>query len=81
MSTPAGPDAYATLIGLVLGHQGGWDEVALVVGPLAIVGGLLWVANRRVAAQLGQDGDQQRRDGGDGDEPGRGREQRGRSTP
>ena len=36
----------------VLAHQGGWDEILLVVGPLAIVAGLLWVANRRVSAQL-----------------------------
>lgn len=50
----------ATLFGLVsdptgartLAHQGGWDEVLLVVGPLAAVAGLLWMANRRVSAQL-----------------------------
>lgn len=37
---------------LVLAHQGGWDEILLVVGPLAVVGLLLWLANRRVSAQL-----------------------------
>ena len=36
----------------LLGHQGGWDEILLVVGPLALVAGLLWLANRRVSAQL-----------------------------
>ena len=36
----------------VLGHQGGWDEILLVVGPLAVVAGLLWLANKRVSAQL-----------------------------
>ena len=32
----------------VLGHQGGWDEILLIVGPMAIVAGLLVLANRRV---------------------------------
>lgn len=31
----------------VLAHQGGWDEILLVAGPIAILGGLLWLANRR----------------------------------
>lgn len=37
---------------MMLAHQGGWDEILLVVGPLAVVAGLLWVANKRVSAQL-----------------------------
>lgn len=36
----------------MLAHQGGWDEILLVVGPLALIGVLLWLANKRVAAQL-----------------------------
>lgn len=32
----------------VLAHQGGWDEILLVLGPIAVVGGLLWLARRRV---------------------------------
>jgi hypothetical protein len=36
----------------MLAHQGGWDEMLLVVGPLALVGAALWIANKRVAAQL-----------------------------
>lgn len=35
----------------LLAHQGGWDEILLIVGPLAVVGIALWVANRR-AGQL-----------------------------
>jgi hypothetical protein len=31
-----------------LAHQGGWDEILLVVGPMALVAGLLWLAKRRV---------------------------------
>ncbi len=36
----------------LLAHQGGWDEALLVGLPLALIGLLLWVANRRVSAQL-----------------------------
>lgn len=36
----------------IIAHQGGWDEILMVVGPLLVVGGALWVANRRVASQL-----------------------------
>lgn len=32
----------------VLAHQGGWDEILLVLGPIALVGGLLWLAKRRI---------------------------------
>lgn len=39
---------------LPLGHQGGWDEILLVVAPLLLIGLLLYVANRRVNAQLEQ---------------------------
>jgi hypothetical protein len=32
----------------VLAHQGGWDEILLVVAPIVVVGALLWIAKRRV---------------------------------
>ncbi len=32
---------------LLTAHQGGWDEILLVAGPLAIIAGLLWLADRR----------------------------------
>jgi cyanate permease len=32
----------------LLAHQGGWDEILLVVGPMAVVAGLLWLAKRRL---------------------------------
>ncbi len=41
-------------------HQGGWDEVLLVVAPLALIGGLLWLANRRVSAQLDRELDNEK---------------------
>jgi len=31
----------------LLAHQGGWDEIGLVAVTLAVVAGLLWVADRR----------------------------------
>ena len=34
-------------LGDILAHQGGWDEIALVAGPIVVLGGILWLANRR----------------------------------
>lgn len=44
-------------------HQGGWDEILLVAGPLAVIGGALWLANKRVSSQL--DGSKPPGDNGD----------------
>ena len=38
----------------LLAHQGGWDEILLVVGPIALLGGLLRLANKR-ADRLGEE--------------------------
>ncbi len=53
------PQSTSTVAGLFLplAHQGGWDEVLLVVAPLALIGLLLYVANRRVNAKLQQAGE------------------------
>ena len=32
----------------IVAHQGGWDEILLVVGPMAVVAGLLLLAKRRL---------------------------------
>ncbi|MAT62884.1 MAG: hypothetical protein VYB02_04040 [Actinomycetota bacterium] len=32
---------------LLLGHQGGWDEILLVLAPLSLIAWLLWAANRK----------------------------------
>jgi hypothetical protein len=40
----------------VLAHQGGWDEILLIVGPMALVVALLWLAKRRVTAAPRPDG-------------------------
>jgi len=31
----------------LLAHQGGWDEILLVAGPMLLLAGLLRVANKR----------------------------------
>jgi hypothetical protein len=33
---------------MLLAHQGGWDEILLVAGPVLVIIGLLAVAKRRV---------------------------------
>ncbi len=34
----------------MIAHQGGWDEILLVLGPIAVIIGLLMLARRRVDA-------------------------------
>ena len=31
----------------IIGHQGGWDEILMVVAPIAIIWAVLAVANKR----------------------------------
>lgn len=63
--------ALDTLNAAVLAHQGGWDEMLMVVVPVGAFAGLLYVANRR-ASKL------DRRPSQDGDpEPGAERTHRG----
>ncbi|MBQ91136.1 MAG: hypothetical protein CL441_06905 [Acidimicrobiaceae bacterium] len=49
---------------LLLAHQGGWDEILMVAGPLALLAWLLWLADRRARRmQSGSDeGDPARTD-------------------
>ena len=37
----------AARVGMVLAHQGGWDELVLVAVPMVALAGLLWLARRR----------------------------------
>lgn len=37
---------------LVLAHQGGWDEILLILTPISLFAGLLWIANRRANAEI-----------------------------
>ena len=47
----------------VLAHQGGWDEALMVLVPLLVFVGLLWLASRR--APDGDDGSSDAAAGGD----------------
>lgn len=38
------------MTGLLLAHQGGWDEILMVLAPIAVFAGLLAIANRRASA-------------------------------
>jgi len=40
--------AVSATIPVLFAHQGGWDEVLLIGGPIVIIMGLLWLAKRRV---------------------------------
>jgi hypothetical protein len=38
------------VIAAILGHQGGWDEALMVLVPIGVFVGLLWLANKRAKA-------------------------------
>jgi hypothetical protein len=46
----------------VLAHQGGWDEILLVLAPLSLFALLLYVANRRADRLLERDEDPEQGD-------------------
>jgi hypothetical protein len=39
----------------VLAHQGGWDEVLLVLAPVGVFAFLLYLANRRAGRLVDED--------------------------
>ena len=46
---PLGPyHAGMHALPAVLAHQGGWDELLLVIGPIVVIVGILAVVKRRV---------------------------------
>ena len=40
---------------VVLAHQGGWDEMLMVLGPILLIAGLLKLAKHRVDARRAPD--------------------------
>lgn len=40
----------STQVGVVLAHQGGWDEALFAIVPLAVVAGLIFMGARRARA-------------------------------
>jgi hypothetical protein len=41
-------------VALVIAHQGGWDEMMLVAGPIVVIIALLALVKRRVEHSAGQ---------------------------
>ncbi len=39
---------------MLLGHQGGWDEVLFVAGPMLVVAVVLAIANRRATREAAE---------------------------
>lgn len=57
-TTTAPPSPSRGVAAALLAHEGGWDEILLVAGPIVVLGALLWLANRRadrMAAERGDD--------------------------
>lgn len=38
----------------MLAHQGGWDEILLVAGPIVVIVLVLWQATRRADRQVAE---------------------------
>lgn len=38
----------------LVAHQGGWDEILMVAGPLLVFAGVLFLANRRANLKLAE---------------------------
>jgi hypothetical protein len=55
---------------VIVAHQGGWDEVLLIGGPIIIIAGLLILAKKRVDSALpdSQDSESSLNGGADGGE-------------
>ena len=34
---------------MIYAHQGGWDEILLVAGPIGVIVWLLWLADKRAS--------------------------------
>ncbi|MBA2281325.1 MAG: hypothetical protein H0W25_08860 [Acidimicrobiia bacterium] len=49
--------AETALATTALAHQGGWDEVLLVLAPIGLFSLLLYIANRRAAQLVDEDED------------------------
>jgi hypothetical protein len=42
---------YDGAMSVILAHQGGWDEMLMVLGPILLIAGLLRLAKHRVEAR------------------------------
>jgi hypothetical protein len=62
-----GVNVAASATPILLAHQGGWDEILLIAGPIVVIMGLLWLAKRRVDHAASIHGPGGERGGADGD--------------
>jgi len=46
------PSLTGVVLVSILAHEGGWDEILLVAGPIVVIVGLLALVKRRVDAQM-----------------------------
>jgi len=51
-----------------IAHQGGWDEILMVAGPLLVFGAVLYLANQRANAKLAEAAAEQAQATGDSDD-------------
>lgn len=58
-----GRDQNGVMVALLLAHQGGWDEIVLVAGPIVVIAGLLALANKRAKAVLAASSEDSGEDG------------------
>lgn len=42
------------IICTLVAHQGGWDEILLVAGPIAVILGLLAIVKRRIDSRIAE---------------------------
>ncbi|MEZ5218972.1 MAG: hypothetical protein R2705_12235 [Ilumatobacteraceae bacterium] len=54
------PRTPVPMAALVLAHQGGWDELMLVLAPILVIGALILVVQRRADAAAAQEAQSQR---------------------
>ena len=55
VSTPRDDPAHPVSAVAILAHQGGWDEILMVLGPIALMVVLLRLAKKRVQAKQALD--------------------------
>jgi hypothetical protein len=48
---------HITAPGTLTAHQGGWDEILMVIAPILLFAGLLYSANRRAKRMSGRNDD------------------------
>lgn len=40
----------------ILAHQGGWDEILIIIGPIALIVGIVALVRRRLHREVAEEG-------------------------